>query len=269
MSADLFRGKVAVVTGAGSGIGRELAIQLAGRGVRLALSDVNMDGVKETALLCGAGADVRCYRLDVSKRDAIFAHADEVQRDFGTAHFIFNNAGVTMAATFENMTPDEMEWLLDIDLYGVIWGSKAFLPMMLAQREGHVVNISSIFGFIGYPAQAAYNIAKFGVRGLNECLWRELEGSGVKAVSVHPGGIKTNFGKAALMGKHAGAVEQQLMDKTDKLLVTPPADCARAILDGIARGRDRIVTGKISSLAEWLPRLFPRRYHAILQMMGI
>ncbi|MES2148406.1 MAG: SDR family oxidoreductase [Pseudomonadota bacterium] len=268
MRTDLFRDKVAVVTGAGSGIGRELAIQLAARGARLALSDRNPDGVNETARLC-VGADARVYSLDVSTRQAIFAHAAEVRRDFGTAHFIFNNAGVTLAATFEHITPDEMTWLLDIDLYGVIWGSKAFLPMMLAQREGHIVNISSIFGFIGYPAQSAYNIAKFGVRGLNECLWRELEGSGVKAVSVHPGGIKTNFAKAAPMGKHAGETERAVMELTDKLLITPAADCAFAILDGIARGRDRIVTGKASKLAEWLPRLFPRRYHAIMSMLGI
>jgi NAD(P)-dependent dehydrogenase (short-subunit alcohol dehydrogenase family) len=269
VSAGLFPDKVAVVTGAGSGIGRELAIQLASRGARLALSDINMEGLVETAALCGPGTEVRTYRLDTSKREAIFAHAEEVRRDFGTAHFIFNNAGVTMAATFENMTPDEMEWLLSIDLYGVIWGSKAFLPMMLAQGEGHIVNISSVFGFIGYPAQSAYNIAKFGVRGLNECLWRELEGSGVKAVSVHPGGIKTNLAKAAPMGKHAGKVEMAMMEKTDKLLVTPPAECVFAILDGIAHGRDRIVVGKLSSIASWLPRLFPRRYHGILQALGI
>ena len=268
MSTDLFRGKVAVVTGAGSGIGRELALQLATRGARLALSDMNMAGLRETAALCGA-AEVRCYELNVATRDAVFAHAAEVQRDFGTAHFIFNNAGVTLAATFEHMTPEEMEWLLNIDLYGVIWGSKAFLPMMLAQREGHIVNISSIFGLVGFPCQSAYNIAKFGVRGLNECLWRELEGSGVKAVSVHPGGIKTNFAKAAPFGKFANHLEHDMMAKTDQLLITPVADCVFAILDGIARGRDRIVVGKLSWIASMLPRLLPRGYHAVFKMLGI
>jgi NAD(P)-dependent dehydrogenase (short-subunit alcohol dehydrogenase family) len=266
---DKFSGKVAVVTGAGSGIGRQLAIQLAERGCKLALSDVNMNGLAETVRLCPQGTEVRSYRLDVAKRDDMMAHADDVKRDFGTAHFIFNNAGVTVAATFDHMTLDEMQWLLDINLHGVLWGSKAFLPMMLAQREGHIVNISSIFGFIGYPAQSAYNIAKFGVRGLNECLWRELEGTGVKAVSVHPGGIQTDIAKSALMGKHAGQVERNMMAKTDKLLVTPAADCVRDILVGIERGRDRIVTGKLSSVAALLPRLFPRGYHRVLQALGI
>lgn len=265
---DFYSNKIAVITGAGSGIGRCLAVQLAQRGARLALSDVNEAGLRETAALC-AGAEVRCYYLDVSQREQMFAHAAQVQRDFGTAHFIFNNAGITLAATFQNSTPEEIERVINIDLFGVIWGSKAFLPMMLAQREGHIVNISSIFGFVGFPAQAAYNAAKFGVRGLNECLWRELKGSGVKAVSVHPGGIKTNIGHDAVLGRNAGELERRMVAGLDKLLITPPEDCAQAILDGVARGRQRIVTGHLSWLASWLPRLFPRQYVNLMEKIGM
>lgn len=260
--------KIAVITGAGSGIGRCLAVLLAQRGARLALSDVNEAALRETAALCGS-AEVRCYRLDVSQREQVFAHAAQVQRDFGGAHFIFNNAGITLAATFEHSAPEEIERVISIDLYGVIWGSKAFLPIMLAQREGHIVNISSIFGFVGFPAQAAYNVAKFGVRGLNECLWRELKGSGVRAVSVHPGGIKTNIGNDAVLGRNAGEFERRLVAGLDRLLVTPPEDCARAILEGVARGRQRIVTGHLSGLASWLPRLFPRSYVNLMEKMGM
>jgi len=264
-----YEGKVAVITGAGSGIGRELARLLAGHGARLALSDVSEPGLAETVKVCGGKAEVRAYPLDVSKRAAVFAHADDVKRDFGTAHFLFNNAGVSLAATFEHATIEEMEWLLGINLWGVIYGTKAFLPLMLAQREGHIVNLSSIFGFVGVPAQSAYNIAKFGVRGLTECLWAELSGTGVRATCVHPGGIRTNIDKAAPLGKFAGDYEKKIMDTIGKMLVTPPEDCARDIIDGVARGRKRIVTGKNAALVDYAARISPKRYGAVLKAFGL
>lgn len=264
-----YKGKTAVITGAGSGIGRELARLLAERGANLALSDVNDAGLAETKKACKGAAKVRVYRLDVSKRDQVFAHAAKVQKDFGGAHFLFNNAGVSLAATFENMTIEELEWLLGINLWGVIYGTKAFLPIMLAQHEGHIVNISSIFGFVGVPTQSAYNISKFAVRGLNECLWAELEGSGVKLSSVHPGGIKTNIDKAAPLGKFAGAYEKRMMETIGRMLVTPAEDCAREILDGVARGDKRIVTGKNAAIADYAARLVPEYYGTVLGMMGL
>jgi NAD(P)-dependent dehydrogenase (short-subunit alcohol dehydrogenase family) len=264
-----YEGKVAVITGAGSGIGRELARLLAGHGARLALSDVSESGLAETVRVCGGKAEVRAYPLDVSKRAAVFAHADDVKRDFGTAHFLFNNAGVSLAATFEHATIEEMEWLLGINLWGVIYGTKAFLPLMLAQREGHIVNLSSIFGFVGVPAQSAYNISKFGVRGLTECLWAELSGTGVRATCVHPGGIRTNIDKAAPLGKFAGDYEKKIMDTIGKMLVTPPEDCARDIIDGVARGRKRIVTGKNAALVDYAARISPKRYGAVLKAFGL
>jgi NAD(P)-dependent dehydrogenase (short-subunit alcohol dehydrogenase family) len=264
----IYQGKVAVVTGAGSGIGRELARQLAAHGARLALSDVNAAGLAETARLCGT-AQVRTYALDVSVREQVFAHAAAVQRDFGTAHFLFNNAGVTLIATIEEATIEEIEWQLGVNLWGVIYGTKAFLPMMLAQREGHVVNMSSVFGLVGGQGQGPYNITKFGVRGLTECLWRELEGTGVKAINVHPGGIRTSIGTKARWGVNAGAKTREMQPLLEKVLITPPEVCARDILRGVARGKRRILTGNGARSIAFFSRLLPVRHAGVLKaVMG-
>jgi short-subunit dehydrogenase len=265
---NVYQDKVAVITGAGSGIGRELARSLATRGARLAISDVNTAALLETKGLCGT-AEVRTYRLDVASRQEVFAHADDVKRDFGTAHYVFNNAGVTLVATFEHMTLEELDWLLGINLWGVIHGTKAFLPMLLAQKQGHVINMSSIFGIIGMPGQSAYSISKFGVRGLTESLWRELKGTGVKATLVYPGGIRTNIDKAAPLGRFAGEYEKSLMEKVGRLLVTPPERCARDIVEGVAQGRKRILTGKNARKTALLVRLLPTSYGVLLRRYGL
>ena len=263
-----FSGSVVVITGAGSGIGRALAQQLAAKGARLALSDVNRQGLDETLKTLPAVTEARGYVLDVSSRQAVFAHADEVKRDFGTAHCVINNAGATMIGTIEHMTIDEIEWQLGVNLWGVIYGTKAFLPIMLAQSEGCIVNISSVFGLVGYPAQGAYNISKFGVRGLTECLWSELEGTGVSAICVHPGGIKTNIEKAGRRCGAAGEEEARFSVLADKLLQTEPGECAADIIAGVERGKRRIITGNKSTSLYWLTRLMPNRYPAILKTIA-
>jgi NAD(P)-dependent dehydrogenase (short-subunit alcohol dehydrogenase family) len=263
-----FKDKVAVVTGAGSGIGRALALQLAAEGARLALSDIDANGLDETLALLPAGAEARGYSLDVSSREAVFSHAEEVRRDFGTAHVVINNAGATVVGTVEHMEIDEYDWQLGINLFGTIYGVKAFLPMMLAQREGCIVNLSSIFGFVGYPAQSAYNISKFGVRGLTEALWSELEGTGVRALCVHPGGIKTNIERAARRCRNAGAEEAGFSAKAANLLTTPPEVCAADILKGVRKGKRRVITGNKSSSLWWLARLMPQRYPGIVKRLG-
>ena len=263
-----FQDKVAVVTGAGSGIGRALAQQLAAAGARLALSDIDATGLAQTIQKLPLGTEVRGYALDVSSREAVFAHADAVRRDFGTAHFVFNNAGVAMIGTFEHTDIDEIEWQLGVNLWGVIYGTKAFLPMMLAQREGCIVNISSVFGLVGFPSQSAYNISKFGVRGLTECLWRELEGTGVRALSVHPGGIKTSIERAGRRCRLAGEQEARFAALADKLLITPPEDCAAAIVKGVRQGRKRVVTGNQASTLFWLSRLLPNSYHSLVKLIA-
>jgi NAD(P)-dependent dehydrogenase (short-subunit alcohol dehydrogenase family) len=262
-----FQGKVAVVTGAGSGIGRALAVKLAARGARLALSDIDEAALAVTANMCGS-PDVRCYRLNVADRDAVLAHAADVERDFGAAHHIFNNAGATLVGTFEHSSIEEIEWQLNVNLLSVVYGSKAFLPIMLRQREGCIVNISSIFGLISYPTQSAYNISKFGVRGLTECLWSELEGTGVRAVCVHPGGIRTNIERAGRRVKLANHVEADFARQAEKMLVTPPEECAEDILRGIVSGKRRILTGHFSRVVHFISRWFPNSYPSLLKFMG-
>lgn len=263
-----YAGKVAVVTGAGSGIGRHLAIQLGQAGARLALSDINRAGLDETMGLLPEACEARGSTLDVSSREAVHAHAGDVRRDFGAAHFVFNNAGVALVGTVEHTSIEEYEWQLGINLWGVLYGTKAFLPMMLAQREGCIVNISSIFGLVGFPTQGAYNMTKFAVRGLTECLWQELEGTGVRAVCVHPGGIRTNIERASRRAKLADETEARVAAKGDKLLITPPERCAADILRGVERGKRRILTGNKSTSLFWISRLFPDSYPRLLKLIA-
>ncbi|MGF7111483.1 NAD(P)-dependent dehydrogenase (short-subunit alcohol dehydrogenase family) [Pseudomonas laurylsulfatiphila] len=259
-----FLNKVTVITGAGSGIGRELAIQVAQRGGLLALSDVNVEGLNETKNLLPEGAKARVYRVDVSQREEVFGHAEEVRRDFGTAHYVFNNAGTSLVGTFAHITIEEMEWQLNINLWGVIYGCKAFLPMMLEQREGCLINLSSVFGLVGFPAQGAYNISKFGVRGLTECLWSELDGTGVRAVSVHPGGIRTNIDKASRRAATSGE-EEARFESFSEMLTTPPEECAARILSGVERRDSRILVGNGALKVHWLSRLFPNQYYRLIR----
>jgi NAD(P)-dependent dehydrogenase (short-subunit alcohol dehydrogenase family) len=267
MSQRDYQGKVVIITGAGSGIGRALAQQFAAAGARLALSDVNSAGLAETLQLLPADCQARGYSLDVSSREAVFAHAEEVRRDFGAAHVLINNAGATIVGTIAHTSIEEFEWQLGINLWGVIYGTKAFLPLMLEQRDGCIVNISSVFGLIGFPLQGAYNISKFGVRGFTECLWSELQGTGVNAVCVHPGGIRTNIEKAGRRVKAAGREEEIFGSQGNKMLITPPEDCAADILQGLRRGQRRILTGNKSSTLFWLARLFPNSYPTLLRLL--
>lgn len=263
-----FNGKIAVITGAGSGIGQALALELASLGARLALSDVSEQGLAETRSMISAEsprAEVKVYRLDVATREAVFAHAEQVKADFGTAHYLFNNAGVALFATVENMTLDELDWLLGINLFGVIYGTKAFLPMMRAQDEGHIVNISSVLGLFATPASSAYVISKFGVRGFTEALARELEGSNVFASCVHPGGIKTKIETAGRMGVKAGQFERQCVELARRNLKTEPRDLAKSILLNVTRRNRRIVVGEAAKLVDMIVRLFPTGYGRIFR----
>jgi NAD(P)-dependent dehydrogenase (short-subunit alcohol dehydrogenase family) len=263
-----FHNKVVVITGAGSGIGRALALQFAREGARLALSDINQAGLDDTLKLLPAGCEARGYHLDAASREAVFAHAEAVKRDFGTAHVIINNAGATVVGTVANTSIDEFEWQLNLNMYGVLYGTKAFLPIFLEQREGWIVNISSVLGLLAFPAQGAYNMSKFAVRGLTECLWQELEGTGVEAVSVHPGGIKTNIEKAGRRCKAAGAQEEAFAQQADAMLRTPPEQCAADIVAGLKRGQRRIMTGYLSSTFLWLSRLLPNAYPKVLKLFA-
>lgn len=266
-----FREKVAVITGAASGIGRSLACELAGKGARLAISDVNIEGLAATRRSIGDGAIVKTYQLDVSSREAFYTHAQEVKKDFGRIHYVFNNAGVADGKLINDTSIEDFEWLLGINLWGVIYGTKAFLPMMLEQKDGCVVNISSVFGLITVPFQGSYHVAKYGVRGFTECLWRELKGTGVRAVLVHPGGIDTAIAKnAAGRINHAEFTEEQekFAKTIEKNLTGSPGDCARQIITGIEKGKKRILAGPGSKFLFHLSRLFPNSYGIIMQRLG-
>lgn len=264
-----FTGKVAVITGAGSGIGRALALELAGRGARLALSDVDEVGVAETAKL--AGDNARSYVLDVADRAAMFAHAEDVLSDFGGANIIVNNAGVALGATVEEMSLDDFDWLMGINLGGVVNGTKAFLPHVIASGDGHVVNISSVFGFIGIPTQSAYNAAKFAVRGFTEALREEMliARHPVGVSCVHPGGIKTNI----VRNSRGGADDpEKAAEGFEKIAMTTPEKAAQTIVRGIERRSARILIGPDAYVFDAIPRVLGAAYQrpiALFARMGI
>jgi len=264
----MFKNKVVVITGAGSGIGQALALAMGTEGARLALSDVNSSGLDETRQKLPANCEVRTYKLDVSSREAVYEHAERVRRDFGAVHTVINNAGTAVLATVEHVTLEEMERVININLWGVIYGTKAFLPILLEQRDGCIVNISSVFGLLATPCSVAYTISKFGVRGLTETLWQELHGTGVRAVLVHPGGVKTNISDAPL-AKNAGDFERFMAEANVRMMSASPDDVAQQILAGLKRGDPRLLVGNGAEDLFKLALAAPDHYGEILrQQMG-
>ena len=265
-----FEGRVAAVTGAGSGIGRSLAVQLAQRGCHLAISDIDEAGLAETAHLADrAGAKITTQRLDVADRDAMHAWADRVVTDHGKANIIVNNAGVALGATVEGMSYDDLEWLMGVNFSGVVSGTKAFLPHLKAAGEGHVVNISSVFGLIGIPSQSAYNAAKFAVRGFTEALRVELdiEGCGVSATAIHPGGIKTNIARNARIDDSVAEIGQDPSDAKqsfERLFITSPKRAAKVIIRAIEKDKRRAMIGPDAHLINFAAKLPPSVYQRVL-----
>lgn len=268
-----FQNKVAAITGAGSGIGRALALNLAGRGCALALSDVNTTGLQETARLAEArGVKVTQTRVDVASQEAIYAWADATVREHGKVNLIFNNAGVALGAAVDGMKSDDFRWIMDINFWGVVHGTQAFLPHLKASGEGHVVNISSIFGIIGVPSQSAYNASKFAVRGFTEALRQELdiENCGVSSTCVHPGGIKTNIARdarfddnmKALIGQDAA----QGKGEFEKLFITTPDSAAETILRAVRRDARRVLIGPDAVAVDLMQRLMPTRYQKLVTL---
>jgi NAD(P)-dependent dehydrogenase (short-subunit alcohol dehydrogenase family) len=252
-----YKGKVAVITGAGSGIGRALAVELGKRGARLAISDVNDEGLAETVALCEqAGAEGHKYHLDVADRQAVIAHSEEVMRDLGSVNLVVNNAGVALMAMVEDMSWEDFDWLMAINFGGVVNGTKAFLPHLIASGDGHLVNVSSVFGFIGVPTQSAYNAAKFAVRGFTEALRQEMLvlGHPVAVSCVHPGGIKTNIARDARSAKDLGDRTERSKD-FERAARTTPEKAAQIILRGVDRKKPRILVGPDAYLFDAIPRV--------------
>jgi short-subunit dehydrogenase len=260
-------GKVAVITGAGSGIGRALAQLLAREGCDLALADINSDTLHSTTLeLRQQGVKVSCHTLDVADRAATYAFADDVLAQHGSAYLIINNAGVALSQNIAELSFSDFEWIMGINFWGVVHGTKAFLPHLLQNNAGHIVNISSIFGIISLPSQGAYNASKFAVRGFTEALHQELCNSQVHVCCVHPGGTKTNIARAARFycGIDGKQDAERAVAKFDKLARTSPEQAALAILTGIKNKRPRILIGKDARLIDWIQRLFPAAYPKLL-----
>jgi len=255
------RGRVAAITGAGSGIGRALAVELARAGTHLALSDVDEVGLAETVTKAeGFGVKVTAARVDVADREAVERWADEVVADHGQVNLVFNNAGVALGATVEGARYEDLHWLMDINFWGVVHGTKAFLPHLKDSGAGHVVNISSVFGLLGIPSQSAYNAAKFAVRGFTDALRMELEidPCGVGATTVHPGGIKTNIAKNARMDDSVTAMAddpEEARRDFERLFMTTPEKAARQIVKAVQRNRRRALIGPDAKAIDLVSRL--------------
>lgn len=255
-----FTDKVAAITGAGSGIGRALAQNLAAKGCHLALSDVNSEGLAETARLCEtSGLKVTTAVLDVADRAAVFAWAEQVVAEHGRVNLIFNNAGVAHSTPAETARIEDFEWVMSINFWGVVHGTQAFLPHLRASGGGHVINLSSLFGLIAVPTQSTYNASKFAVRGFTEALRMELEmaQAPVSVTCVHPGGVATQIADSARVDPGVTALtgdspEQARANARKAIQATTPAAAAQQILSGVQRNDRRVLVGPD---ARWLDRL--------------
>lgn len=269
MSSSPVQGKVAAVTGGGSGIGRALAIELSSRGAAVSTCDVDEVGLKETASLCGG--DVHTAVVDMTDRDAVRAYAAEVVDRFGVAHQVYNNAGIAFSESVLDSDWADYERVLGVNLNGVIHGTQAFLPHLIASGAGHVVNVSSLNGYFAQPNMSHYCASKFAVRGFTESLRTEmlLEGHPVKVSVVHPGGIATNISDNALaLARKAGheitaAHEARTRTYREKLLRMDPQRAARIIVDGVEKGRPRIRVGSDAVFIDRLVRLAPARANRV------
>jgi NAD(P)-dependent dehydrogenase (short-subunit alcohol dehydrogenase family) len=261
-------GKVVVITGAGSGIGRALAQRLAARGARLALSDVDSLGLAETVSTL-SGSEVRSDLLDVRDRDAMARYAASVAEDFSGVDVVINNAGVALTGTVLGMSYADLEWVLDIDFWGVVHGSKEFLPYLIASGDGILVNLSSLFGLLAVPGQSAYNAAKFAVRGFTESLRQEMLASRlpVRVCCVHPGGIRTAIARNARVAE--GEDQAALAEFFDSHLAKTSADRAAEIIEaGMLAGKPRILIGPDARALDLLVRLLGARYQRLLAAMS-
>lgn len=259
-----FRGKLAVITGAASGIGRALAVQLAARGADLALADIDDAGLRETAALID-GVACSTHVVDVAERDAMDAFANEVIAQHGRANLLINNAGVTLVATAEGADYADFEWIMNVNFWGVVHGTKSFLPLLRRSGDAHIVNVSSLFGLMSMPLQSTYNATKFAVRGFTEALKMELAGSGINVSSVHPGGVRTAIAKNARIGADVPFVTRdKLVNNFDRKAITTSEQAAAIIIRGIEKNRRRILVGRDARWLDRIVRWLPARYERLL-----
>jgi NADP-dependent 3-hydroxy acid dehydrogenase YdfG len=263
--------KVVVITGAGSGIGRALALDLARRGSLLALADIDEAGLAETVDLVKAGGvrEIRSDRLDVADRAAFEAYAASVAAQFGRVNVVVNNAGVALAGDFEDLRHEDMEWIVGVNFWGVVHGTKAFLPHLIASGDGHVVNLSSLFGLVSMPGQSMYNATKYAVRGMSEALREEMliAGHPVGVTVVHPGGIKTAIARNARVSeKEDKEATARFFD--EKLAKMTPERAAEIIVGGILHDRARVLVGLDAHALHHLAKLTGSRYQDLVALVS-
>ncbi|MGX1776480.1 SDR family NAD(P)-dependent oxidoreductase [Nocardia brasiliensis] len=265
-----FKGKVCVITGAGSGIGRALAENLAKRGAKLALSDIDTDGLAETVARCEKlGAEVKSDRINVAEREAVLLYADGVKAHFGVVHQVYNNAGIAYHGDVVKTEFKDFDRVMDVDFWGVVNGTKAFLPFLIESGAGHVVNVSSLFGLIAVPGQSAYNSAKFAVRGFTEALRQEMlvGRQPVKVTCVHPGGIKTAVARNA--GYAEGIDGKQAASLFDsKMAIHTPEMAAQTITEGVRKGHGRVLIGFEAKLLDLFVRVTASGYQRIATVVN-
>jgi short-subunit dehydrogenase len=259
-------GDVAVITGAGSGVGRALAVRLAGRGCVLLLADIDETGLSQTAgQVEEAGAACTSHVVDVADRAAVEAFAAGVAARHAHVNLLINNAGVTVVDEAESMDYEDFEWVMQINFWGVVYGTKAFLPSLRRADAAHIVNMSSVFGLMGMPLQSAYNASKFAVRGFTEALKMELAGSHIGVSCVHPGGIRTRIGRNSRIRDVAlSAPSDEIIRQFERFAMTSPDKAAAAIIRGIEKRRQRVLIGPDARFIDWIVRLVPRSYGKII-----
>ena len=256
------KGRTAVITGAGGGIGRGIAISLARRGCHLALADIDEAGLSETlSLVEASGVRVSQHRVDVADRNAVRELPNNVATVHGGVDVLVNNAGVAVGGTFDQVSEDDFEWLFEINFWGVVRMTRAFLPLLKRSDDARVVNISSAYGLIAPPEQVAYAASKFAVRGFSEALRHELEGSNIGVTVVHPGGVNTSISEKARVPAGMTPEEmEQRRRKYRKLLRMAPEVAAETIVRGIEGREPRVLVGSDAKLISLITRLFPVTY---------
>jgi NAD(P)-dependent dehydrogenase (short-subunit alcohol dehydrogenase family) len=257
---------VAVVTGAGSGMGRCLAQQLAEKGSALALADVNEKGLAETVGLLGAAkSKVTRHIVNVAEEKEVKRFADEVQAQHGKATVLFNNAGVALLGNFEEFSLADFRWLMDINFWGVVYGTAYFLPLLKREKRAHIVNTSSLLGFFGAAGQTAYCASKFAVRGFTESLHHELQGTNVGVTCVHPGFVRTPIAKHAKQGERVGDImREESLARFERIARTQPEVAAAKILRGVEQKKARVLIGADAYFVDIWQRLRPAGYWKLL-----
>ena len=257
-------GKTAVITGAGSGIGRALALQLNSQGCELHLSDISTAGLEETlAALPRPEVKASSLQLDVADRQAVYAWAEHIAAVQGHVDIVINNAGVAYTATVEESDDEHQQWLMNINFWGVVYGTQAFLPLLGKSQQGHLLNISSVFGLIGVRTQSIYNAAKFAVRGYTEALRQELDGSNIHICCVHPGGIKTNIARSS-RGSALGESADERNANFEKHARTTAESAAAQMIQAIEKRKKRLLIGADAKYISLVSRLFPVNYPGLL-----